>query len=148
MRYLLLIAQPRGVSYTPENRVDDVLWRSMLPHLKGLRIIAEQPVKARSDYNAPTLKQDMDCWINWFRPYLQCFGQYLLNKTKVEIDDDDQAETQELLKKCLPYGCQKIRCRLVGDLIFKRGQFSWESGYWDDDGRMNSLDADGDWDSG
>jgi len=34
-----------------------------------------------------------------------------------------------------------------GDLIFKRGQFSWESRYWDDDGRINSRDADGDWNS-
>jgi hypothetical protein len=29
----------------------------------------------------------------------------------------------------------------IGDLIFKRGRFSWESGYWDDDGPENSFDA-------
>ncbi|KAF2804523.1 uncharacterized protein BDZ99DRAFT_397596 [Mytilinidion resinicola] len=129
MKYLLLIARPRGVSYTPENRVDDVLWRCMLPHLKGLRIVAEQPVKERSYYGAPTHKQEMDCWINWFPPYMQCLGQYLVRETKIEVDANDHAETEELVKKCLPYGYQKIQCHLVGDLIFKRGQYSWESGY-------------------
>lgn len=147
MKYLLLIAQPRGVSYTPKNRVDDVLWRCMLPHLKGLRIVAEQPVEGGSYYGAPTHKQEMDCWINWFPPYMQCFGQYLVRETKIGVDADDHAETEELVKKCLPYGYQKIQCRLVGDFIFKRGQYSWESGYWDDDGPMNSRDADGDWES-
>jgi hypothetical protein len=39
-----------------------------------------------------------------------------------------------------------IRCH-IGHVIFKRGQFSWESGYWDDDIRINSRDADGDWNS-
>jgi len=40
-----------------------------------------------------------------------------------------------------------VRCRHVGDLIFKRGRFPWESRYWDDDDRINSRDANGDWNS-
>lgn len=145
MRYLLVIAQPRGVSYTLGKVVDDALWCSILPRLKGLRIVAEQPVEARGYYNAPTLEQDMDCWVSWIRPYLQCFGQHLSIRTNVQIDNDGRAETGALIKECLPHGYQEIRCRQVGDLIFKRGQFSWESGYWDDDGPISSRDADGDW---
>jgi hypothetical protein len=148
MRYLLLIARPMGVSYTPGKVVDDALWRSILPHLKGLRIVAEQPVEAGGYYNAPTLEQDMDCWVSWFRPFLQCFGRHLSIRTNVQIDDNGRAETGALIKECLPHGYREIRCRHAGDLIFKRGQFSWESGYWDDDDRPeNSRDADGDWGS-
>ncbi|KAF2464205.1 uncharacterized protein BDR25DRAFT_97177 [Lindgomyces ingoldianus] len=147
MRYLLLIARPMGVSYRPERIVDDPLWRSILPHLKGLRIILEQPVEVGSYYNAPTLECEMGCWVDWIRPMLQCFGGHLSIQTEVEIDCDVRAETRALAKDCLPYGYQEIRCRHVGDFVFKRGQFSWESGYWDGDGLMNSRDADGDWDS-
>jgi hypothetical protein len=147
MRHLLLIARPMGVSYTPEKTVDDTLWCSILPHLKGLRIILEQPVEAGSHYNAPTLECEMARWVNWVRPLLQCFGRHLSIQTEVQIDCDGRAETGALAKECLPYGYREIRCRHVGDLVFKRGQFSWESGYWDDDGPMNSHDADGDWNS-
>jgi hypothetical protein len=131
MRSLLLLARPRGVLYTPERIVDDALWCSILPHLKGLRLVLEQPVKAGSYDNAPTLEQDMDRWINWIRPFLQCLGQHLSIQTNVEIDNDGRIETGALIKECLPHGYREIRCRKFGDYIFKRGQFSWESGYWD-----------------
>jgi hypothetical protein len=147
MRCLVLIAQPRGVSYTSEMIVDDTLWRSILPHLKVLRMVLEQPVEAGGYYNAPTLEQDINDWVNWIRPFLQAFGKYLPEETNVEVDIDGRAETRALVKKWLPNGYREVRCRLVGDLIFRRGQHSWESGYWDDDGRMNSRDADGDWGS-
>jgi hypothetical protein len=145
MRYLLLIAQPRGVSYTPERVPDDKLWCSILPQLKVLRIVAEQPLEAGSYYNAPTLQQGMDRWVNWIRPFLKCFGQHLLRQTIVEVDYDNRVETEAIVKESLPCSYRQIRCRHDGDLIFKRGQFSLESGYWDDDGPVSSRDADGDW---
>ena len=40
MRYLLLIAQPMGVSYEPVRIPDNVLWASILPSLRVLRIVA------------------------------------------------------------------------------------------------------------
>ncbi|PVH68668.1 hypothetical protein DL98DRAFT_554759 [Cadophora sp. DSE1049] len=147
MRYLLLVAQPTGVSYEPGRMPDNALWSSILPTLKGLRIVAEQPVEASSYYGAPSLEQEIDRWVKWIRPFLQCFGQYLSRETIVQVDINGRAETRELVKECLPYGYREIRCRHVGDLIFKRGRFSWESGYWDDDDRINSRDADGDWNS-
>lgn len=147
MKYLLIIAQPRGVSYTPDNTFDDTLWCSILPHLNGLRMILEQPLEAGHYYNAPTLESEMDRWVNWIRPLLQCFGRHLLIQTEVQIDYDGRAETGALAKECLPHGYREIRCRHVGDLVFKRGQFSWESGYWSDDDPINSRDANGDWGS-
>ena len=143
MRFLVLLAQPMGVSYTPEMVVDDALWRAILPNLKGLRLVLEQPVQARRDYNAPTLEQDIDRWANWIRPFLQCFGQHLSIRTNVQIDNDGRVETGAIMKECLPHGYREIRCRQFGDFVFKRGRFSWESGYWDeDDYPLNSHDAD------
>jgi hypothetical protein len=147
MRYLLLVARPMGVSYGPGKIPDNVLWSSILPQLKGLRIVAEQPVQARTYYKAPTLEQEMDRWVKWIKPFLQCFGQYLSRENIVQVDINGEAETRELVKECLPHGYREIRCRHVGDIIFKRGRFSWESGYWDDDDPINSRDADGDWGS-
>jgi hypothetical protein len=147
IRYLLLSAQPMGVSYEPERMPDNSLWSSILPTLKGLRIVAEQPVEASSYHGAPSLEQEIDRWVKWIKPFLHCFGQYLSRETIVQVDIDGRAETRELVKECLPHGYREIRCRHVGDLIFKRGRFSWESGYWDDDDRINSRDADGDWGS-
>lgn len=147
IRYLLLTAQPMGVSYMLERMPDDALWSSILPQLKGLRIVAEQPVKISSDYWAPSLEQQMERWVEWIMPFLQCIGQHMSKESVVQVDIDGQAETRELVKECLPHGYREIRCHYIGDLIFKRGRFSWESGYWDDDGPMNSRDADGDWGS-
>lgn len=140
MRYLLLIAQPMDVSYEPEKMPDNALWSSILQKLRKLRIVAKQPIQA-SYYDAPTLEQEMDCWVKWIKPFLQCFGQHLSSETIVQVDGDGQAEISELVKECLPDSYREVRCRLVGDLIFKRGRFSWESGYWDDDGPIGSWDV-------
>jgi hypothetical protein len=146
MRYFLLAAVP-SVSYDPGRMPDNALWSSILPTLKELRIVTEQPIAASLYYGAPTLEQETDCWVKWFGPFLQCFGQYLSRETIVQVDFDGRAETRDLVKEYMPRGYQEIQCHHVGDLIFKRGRFSWESGYWDDDDRINSCDADGDWDS-
>jgi hypothetical protein len=151
MRYLVLIVEPRGLSYKPGQAVDEALWRSLLPKLKGLRIIAEQPIRPFRPF---LLEDDTSFWVDWTQPYLQCFGQYLSTGTDVQIDFDKRAETRALAKQYLPLGFREIRCRRFGDFVFKRGQFSLESGYWDDwndgddwnDNSMSSRDADGAWD--
>jgi hypothetical protein len=147
MRYMLVIAQPMGVSFRPGRIPDNALWSSILPNLKAFRLVAQQPLETASYYNAPTLEQEVDDWVKWIRPFLECFGQHLSSGTVVEVDDDDRKDTSELVKERLPNGYRKVRCRLAGDLIFKRGQFSIESGYWDDDGPTNCRDIVGDCDS-
>lgn len=141
MRYLVLIAQPKGSRYMPGETPDNTLWCSTLPQLKGLRIVAEQPVEAIASYNAPTLEQDVDRWVKWIWPFLECFGHHLSIETIVQVDINGRSETRELVKECLPHGHREIRCRYFGDFIFKRGRFSWESGYWD---RISSHHADDD----
>lgn len=74
MRFLLLVAQPCGVSYELGRMPDDASWSSMLPHLRVLRLVADHPLEAGGYYNAPTLEQDIDRWVEWIRPFLECFG--------------------------------------------------------------------------
>jgi hypothetical protein len=108
MRYLLLVAQPIGVSYEPWRMPDTSLWSSLLPTLKGLRIVAEQLVEALSYYGAPSLQQEIDRWAKWIKPFLQCFGQYLSRETIVQVDIDGRAETRELVEECLPHGYREV----------------------------------------
>lgn len=144
MRHLRLIAQPCGVSYTPGTKPDDALWRLLLPQLASLRVVAEQPIQPGGYYNAPTLEEETDRWFKWITPFLECLGRYLSKDTLVRVDFDGRATTRELFKRHLPHGFEEIQCHSDGDLIFERGRFSRESGYWDDDYPMSSRDAD--WD--
>lgn len=69
MRYLLLTTQPICLLYQLRKAPDNGLWSSILPNLKELRIITEQPVNDSSYYSA-SLPQEIDRWANWTRPFL------------------------------------------------------------------------------
>ncbi|KAF3386300.1 hypothetical protein F1880_000397 [Penicillium rolfsii] len=112
------------VSSTPKTS----LWASLLPNLKVFQIIAKQPVEARAYWNAPTLEQEFNGGIKWATAYFDCFRRYLSTKTKVKLDDDNREETRFLADRYLPLTYQRSRY-LCGDLIFRRGQYSVESGY-------------------
>ena len=143
MRSLLVIAQPRGVSYPRKKKPDSVLWSWLLPNLKVFRFVVQPPLAARG-WNAPTLEEDMEIWAGWMKAFLECFAQHLHSTTRVEVDMDGRKETAELVEKFLPNGYRNVRCRFAGDFIFKRGRFMWGSDYWDEDDYlypMNSHDV-------
>ena len=60
MRYLLLTAQPVGVSYEPRRMLDNALLSSILLVLKWLRIVAEQPVEALLYHGNSLLALEID----------------------------------------------------------------------------------------
>ena len=144
MRYLLVIAVPMcvsyGVSYARRIGLDNEIWSWVLPNLTVFRLLAQQPSAANRYQNVPTLAEGR--WIKWIKAYLECFGQHLQSKTSVEVDVDDRKEIAELVQECLPNGYQKVRCKLLGDHLFKRGHFTCGSGFWaEDDYPMNSYDV-------
>jgi len=102
-------------------------------YLRGPGIVAEQPTRPPGYFGTPALEQEMDCWVKWIRPVLECFGQHLMTGATVHVDDDGRKETSALAKKYLSGGYRKVQCCLVGDLIFRRKQFSKKSRYWDRD---------------
>ncbi|KAF2011502.1 hypothetical protein BU24DRAFT_426585 [Aaosphaeria arxii CBS 175.79] len=117
IKRLVLIAQPEDSSCTKQSRVDDALWRFMLPQLTMLRIVIDTPVYKENIFDARTPKQKMEQCINWLLPYMQCFGQYLRAETKVEVDANGHAEMEELAKDCLPHGYQKVKYLRFGFFI-------------------------------
>ena len=140
LRYILVTAQPMGVSFGQAHLPHEALWSSVLPNIRILRLVAQQPFGAAVYYNAPTLELEMDRWLHWIRPFLECFNRHLRNTSVAEVDDDDRKETSDLIKESLKIGYRRVRCRLAGNLIFRRGPFSLESGYWDEDEPINCRD--------
>jgi hypothetical protein len=136
IRYLLVSMTDDDVSSTPNTP----LWASLLPNLKVFQIIAKQPVEARAYWNAPTFEQELNDWIKWATAYFDCFRRYLTTTTKVKLDDDNREETRFLADRYLPLTYQSSR-HPCGDLIFRRGQYSVEPGYWDEDDTMKSSDV-------
>lgn len=117
------------------------LWASLLPNLEVLQIIAEQQVEERPYWKPPTLEKQLNDWVKWARAYFDCFGRYLRIATRVELDDDGRKEARSLADLYLPLTYQSVRHR-YGDLVFRRGRYCLESGYWhEDDVGMSSRDA-------
>ena len=133
IRYLTLVARPQNVPDNPVRTLDNELWSSFLSGLNGLRIIAEQPLQTQP---SSTPKQELECWLKWIRPLVECFGQHLSTETAVQVDANGREETTALFKKYIPNGYSETRS-LFGDFVFKRAQFSPGSGYWD----MGRLDV-------
>jgi hypothetical protein len=105
-----------------------------------LQIIAEQPVEAKKYWNAPTLEQELNDWVKGVTAYFDCFRGYLRTSTRVELDDGDRKEARYLSDRYLPSTYRHIR-HPCGDLIFRRGRYSFEPGYWDADYLVNSPDV-------
>ncbi|TVY41311.1 hypothetical protein LSUB1_G004140 [Lachnellula subtilissima] len=138
MRMLLLTAEHR--SWIGEITPDIAVWSSMIPTLNILRLVAEQPVQ-ETYWNAPPLEKEMKSWFMFMRAFLNCF-HHLLEGKLLEVDFNGKTETGEVVKECMLGGYREVRCRLSGDLMFRRGPFSYNSGYWDDDDRgFGSWDA-------
>jgi len=81
------------------------------------------------------------------RPYgygedegIECLAKTLSTESTVLVDVNEREETGKLIQKYLLHGYQQMRTK-TGDFVFKRGEFSIESGYWDDDdGPFNCRD--------
>ncbi|KAF2691170.1 hypothetical protein K458DRAFT_412487 [Lentithecium fluviatile CBS 122367] len=141
MKEVMIILRPMGISYHPGFKMDEGTWDDIVPSLRGLRIVAEQPIEGDHYWNGQTLEEKMKEWKEWTEPIFQYLGKTLSPECEVVIDIDEREETRKLAEKYLLHGYRQVRTE-TGDLIFKRGAFSWESGYWDDDdGRLSSRDV-------
>jgi len=88
--------------------------------------VAQQPLETGTFDNAPRPEQEMHEWLTELKPVLECVNQYVSSRATIEVDDDDNEETSELIKKCLPNDYRKVRTR-IGDICVKRD-------LWRDDG--------------
>lgn len=141
IRYLRLVAQPQGICFPDPINFDSQLWIPLLTNLSQLCLVAQQPLRAGGYYNAPSLEEDMREWINWLEPILRYLAHNISGTTIVGIDDNNLVETGQAVQKHFRSGYTNLQT-VTGDRIFRKGMFSWESGYWDDDGGgMNFADG-------
>ena len=138
IRKLQVVMRPQGCFYG--RMLDSTLWSPLLANLTKLSIVAQQPLQARMYYNAPSFEHDMEEWMGWLRVILQYISRELRSSCVIEVDDDVRSETSILMKEYFPRGYRKVQT-LEGDLIFRRNDYSNESGYWDDDCDDHDVDS-------
>lgn len=82
----------------------------------------------------------MQEWIAWLELILRYLAQNITKNTIVGVNDNKLVETGDVIQKRFRSGYKRVQT-VTRDQIFKRGMFSWESRYWDDDdGSMNFVD--------
>tara|TARA_R110002003_G_scaffold3252_1_gene25004 strand:- start:259 stop:675 length:417 start_codon:yes stop_codon:yes gene_type:complete len=129
-----------AICYSETLKIESRLWLPLLTDLNRLSLVAQQPLQVRGYFNAPSLEEDMRELVAWLKPILHYLAGKIATADIVEIDDNDLVETRELVQKYFSPGYKKVKT-ITGDRIFMRGEFSWETGYWDDDGPMNFADG-------
>lgn len=131
IRHLRIVAQPTGTCFLEPMKFDSQLWVPLLTDLSQLCLVMQQPTEVRCYHNAPNLEVEMRVWVAWLEPILRYLAQNITETTSVGIDDNSLVETADVVQKCFRSGYKEVHT-VTGDRIFKRGMFSWESGYWDD----------------
>lgn len=145
MRKILLVLRPMGVSYKPSFRMDPSIWNDIFDRLAILGIIAEQPEPPFS-YQWPQndLGSVFEEWKTWLTSILEYLAHAVPDTAQIVVDANEEWETENIIKNFMPERC-RFQCLQAADSIFKRGPYSLESGYWDDDGpnscRISSTTA-------
>ncbi|KAK2873816.1 hypothetical protein FQN49_002040 [Arthroderma sp. PD_2] len=125
IRDVVVIVRHLGPAYVRQTPVPaDGLWSSLLPGLRQLKIIAEQPAQSTHSPYDPALGEKIRSWVSWFGPLMECFAKYLTSYTVVEVDENGKEATTELVKQYLPHRYRVVRDGIHGDFIFQRGRFA------------------------
>ncbi|KAL3420248.1 hypothetical protein PVAG01_08747 [Phlyctema vagabunda] len=124
MRMLLLVAQYRRRVHC--NTPDNPMWSSIIPNLRILRLVADQP-KQETSWCFGLHKMKMEGWRTFMRAFLNCFRQHLPEGRLLEVDFNGDSETGELVRDCMAGRYREVRCRLVGDVVFRRQLLSNKS---------------------
>ena len=142
IRKMQVVMQPQGVFYG--HMLDSTLWSPILAELTKLSIVAQQPLQARTCFNAPSFEQEIEEWTEWLRAILQYIVRQLPSSCIVEADDDDRKETSAVMRQSLPSDYRKVQT-LAGDFCFRRNDYSEESDYWDDEYDDHDIDSNASW---
>lgn len=117
IRRLMLVAQPMGTSYGSELVLDPDIWQPLLEGLQSLTLVLAQPAGVGG-------VAKLGEWERWLTPILQYIGSHMSGEVAVEVDDNEEPETAEIVEACLPKGHRRVKNE-VGDRCFGRGIFGW-----------------------
>jgi hypothetical protein len=140
MRNILLVLRPMGVSYHPGFRMDQEVWTSTLDGLLRLGIIAEQP-EPPHPHSWPEIEPGrvVEEWKAWLILIFEFLARLVPATAEIVVDANGEGDTIRVIEKIIPERCQFRHLR-AADFIFRRGTYSQESGYWDDDGPTSGRD--------
>ncbi|KAI1654303.1 hypothetical protein F4813DRAFT_371333 [Daldinia decipiens] len=146
IRSLRLVTHPQELGYMEPVNFDPKIWDPLLTDLTHLSLVLQQPWKARGHYDSSGSKdkfqncidEELQRWLVWLEPILQYFASNISERTTVSIDDNELAETSEVVHKCFRAGYQKVQTE-IGDRIFERALPSEDDDYWYDDYDMDST---------
>jgi len=79
-------------------------------------------------------------WTESLGAILRYIASQLPSFCTVEVDDDNITETSVVMKEHFPSGYRKVQTR-AGDFIFKRNEFSAESGHWGEHYDDHGIDS-------
>jgi len=130
VRKVQFFADTKGVFYGHLLEVET--WAPFLAQLSWVSIIAAGNHHNRSygEGNALYVKE-VKQWTKWLAPAMECFEEYLSKDCYLEIDDNNVKETRAVIETCFGQRYRKVE-NPDADLLFRRGDYSWQSGYWDD----------------
>ncbi|KAF1959903.1 hypothetical protein CC80DRAFT_405545, partial [Byssothecium circinans] len=139
MRKMIFVLRPMGVSYRRDFCMDPKIWDGVLGSLSILGIIAEQP-EPPSPYSRPGVEPEdvFEEFRAWLIPILEYLGRALPRTAQIVVDANKEEDTIHIFEKVMPGRCHFQRLR-AADFIFRRGEFSLESGYWDEDDGPTSV---------
>ncbi|UKZ80055.1 hypothetical protein TrVFT333_007820 [Trichoderma virens FT-333] len=129
IRKLILILRPMGVSYDRDFRMDPNVWDNILGNISIIGIVAEQP--SLLEWPKEELENALEEWTAWITPIVEYLGRSLNSEAKIVVDANDEERTVKVPEQAMPGRCSFQKFPMA-DVIFKRGRYSLQSGYWDD----------------
>ena len=103
--------------------MDPYLWPPILANLTLLSIVVEQPSEhpPHPNYpNLPTYEEELEDWTKGFERILEFVTRYLKRSCVVEVDDDEERETKDLMRKYFPWGYTRVEPTKAGNWVFWR----------------------------
>ena len=79
-------------------------------------------------------------WAAWLTPILEYLSRALAKEALIVVDANEEEDTVRIVESIMPRRCRFQELR-AADFIFRRRDFSPESGYWDDDDPTSCMDV-------
>ncbi|KAJ9419275.1 hypothetical protein QL093DRAFT_2356822 [Fusarium oxysporum] len=120
-RKMILVLRSEGLCYRDDFHMNPKIWTSFSPEPSTpyeLGMVDSDGVKEK--------------WIAWLTPILEYISQAIPNDIKVVADTNQMTEATRIVERAIPGRCNFQNLR-DGDKIFRRAEYSYERGYWDDD---------------
>ena len=131
-RKMILVLTSDTLCDGADIKMNPTVWDQLLKNLSILGLVIESPESWISDYEEKN-------WTAWLTITLEYINRASSTEMKIVADTNKMAEATQIVEKAMPGRCNFQNLR-DGDKIFERAEYSYASGYWDDDGPTSCRD--------